>query len=765
MNAPLDTTGWKNSGNGPPSASRTETANQTKGTRPKRTGPTGGVWDRAKQERNWLVYRLEAKVNGKPGKMNKLPVDAETGRQVGKDDAAKLTLEAAAKARKAFNSRHGFVGCEPGAWGLGYLPRPGSAMVGGDIDEVTDDQGKLHGWVRDLIATPDTYVEWSPSRNGLRVLMARQPGDDAINGAERNGVGLFADGNKFFTVTGDRFGTAGEITFAAGLRERLLQRRGLGSVGTMTQSEPQAHPDSRTAAPECPSGAQLSSRCGWQGIPPEGHSAALSDALSHIAFEDRDHWVKVSAAVHSTVPDLGEHVVRPIWDAWCEKIGGPTDENQKAWDSFTADRAGGVSVATVFAEAKKHGWNGARHVFGVLTSDEVAAQVSQVSLDAAERAAAAKEATKRTSVFFPASQLHGKPVPQRQWLVEGLVPLENVTLLYGDGGTGKSLLALQLAVATVSKGAWVGQDVRSGSALFISAEDDVRELHRRLAAVAKGAGITLQDLDRLTLRSLAGEDALLGTFDREGRLAATGLFGEIEAQAARHGPTLIVFDTLNDLYAGDENDKAQARQFIGLLRGLAIRRPCAVVLLAHPSKSGMSSGSGDSGSVAWSNSARSRLYLSRDRRDGYEPDPDARILKTMKANYGPNGGTVGLRYKDGVFVPTGLVTSAGASSHHGGENITDKAKRVFLKLLQEFNSNGLKANASAGPNYAPKVFAEHPDSEGVQKGAFKSAMLQLMTEGTVRNEQSGPPTQRVSQLVLASTPPGGAKTTAVKRLN
>ncbi|PWG16335.1 AAA family ATPase [Salibaculum griseiflavum] len=717
-------------------------------------GPSGAVWEIAKQERNWLVYRLEAKANGKPGKMNKLPVDAETGQQVGKDEAAKLTFAEAAKACKAFNTRRGIEANKTGAWGLGYLPRPGSAMVGGDIDEVLNDQGELHEWARGLIANPDSYLEWSPSQNGFRVLMERQPGDEAINGAERNGVGLFADGKKFFTSTGQRIGSTGEITEASGLRERLLERRELGSGGTPMSMGPKA--------PSGPSsGAQRATRGKWYGIPPERRAAALTDALRYIRYNDREHWIKISAAVHSAISDLGEDVARAIWDDWCNEIGGPTDENDKTWNSFSSERAGGVSVATVFAKAKEHGWNEAKHVFGELTlaaMDQQAEPERTATLEALraiESATTGAQNAKHTSTFFPASQLHGQAIPPRKWLVEDLVPLENVTMLYGDGGTGKSLLALQLAVATASGKDWVGQDVHSGSALFISAEDDVPELHRRLALTATGSGLTLQDLDRLTVRSLAGEDAILGTFDPAGRLAATGLFAEIEAQVLRDAPALIVLDTLNDLYAGDENDKSQARQFIGLLRGLAIQHNCAVVLLAHPSKSGMSSGSGDSGSVAWSNSARSRLYLSRDMRDGYEPDPDARILTTMKANYGPKGGALGLRYQRGVFVPTGGCTGAGTSGLNGGENITDKAKRVFVVLLRQFNANGFKVNASSGPNYAPKQFAEHPDSEGVQKAAFKQAMYQLMSDGAIRNEQSGPPSKRVSQLVLASSPPGG----------
>ena len=40
-----------------------------------------------------------------------------------------------------------------------------------------------------------------------------------------------------------------------------------------------------------------------------------------------------------------------------------------------------------------------------------------------------------------------QPVPERQWLVPGLIPLHNVTLLAGDGGLGKSILAMQLMAA------------------------------------------------------------------------------------------------------------------------------------------------------------------------------------------------------------------------------------------------------------------------------------------------------------------------------
>ena len=84
------------------------------------------------------------------------------------------------------------------------------------------------------------------------------------------------------------------------------------------------------------------------------------------------------------------------------------------------------------------------------------------------------------------------------------------------------------------------------------------------------------------------------------------------------GRGVFVLDTLADLHAGQENDRATARQFIGFLRGLALRHELAVVLLAHPSNAGMASGSGLSGSTAWNASVRSRLYLERVVEAGYD---------------------------------------------------------------------------------------------------------------------------------------------------
>ncbi|MCZ8133421.1 MAG: AAA family ATPase [Rhodobacteraceae bacterium] len=352
-------------------------------------------------------------------------------------------------------------------------------------------------------------------------------------------------------------------------------------------------------------------------------------------------------------------------------------------------------------------------------------------------------------LFFPASDFAGVPVPPRAWLVPDLVPMGKVTLLGGDGGTGKSLLALQLAVAVAIGRTWIGRETRSGSALFLSAEDDRAELHRRLADVVASEAIDFGDLGNLHVSSLAGEDALLTHIDRaSGLIMPAPKYEEIDATMAATRPALVVLDTLADLFPGNENDRAQARQFIGLLSGLALRHGAAVVLLAHPSLSGLTSGRGTSGSTAWNNSVRSRLYLERvtTAEDGatIEPDPDARILRGMKANYAPAGAEIALTWRDGVF-----VAAAGESGLDRMAK-TAKAERVFLRLLQEFTDEGRRVTVSTGHGYAPTIFAKSGRAEGCTKAALAAAMESLFARKVLTLGQEGPPSRRVNFIVRAS---------------
>jgi RecA-family ATPase len=351
------------------------------------------------------------------------------------------------------------------------------------------------------------------------------------------------------------------------------------------------------------------------------------------------------------------------------------------------------------------------------------------------------DAEATSSLFFSASDLEGREAPARDWIVPYLVPNSTVTLFSGDGGTGKSLLSLQLAVAVASGGNWLGFDLAQGAAVFLSAEDDQDEIHRRLQDVTHAAGVAWGDLGGLKLASLAGEDALLAA-PRSGSLTKTPLLDRLDTYLSATKPRIAILDTSADLYGGDEINRAQVRQFIGMLRGLAIRHACAVVLLSHPSVAGMDSGSGISGSTAWNNSVRSRLYLERVKVDKVECDPNARRLSSKKSNYGPVGPEIMLRWQAGAFVPV-----AGGGKGLAAEARAD-AERVFLKCLALMIRTGQRVNSASGANYAPSRFVAMEEAGGVSKKALRGAMDALLARGEICIAEEGPPSKRSRFLTI-----------------
>ncbi len=187
------------------------------------------------------------------------------------------------------------------------------------------------------------------------------------------------------------------------------------------------------------------------------------------------------------------------------------------------------------------------------------------------------------------STWEGLPIPEREWHAETLIPHRTVTLLSGDGGTGKSLLTLQLAVATALGSLWIGRKVAAGRALFLTAEDEMEEVHRRLAGICAAEGARLADLGNLRVKSLAdNEDAVLAApTGKAGLIKGTPLWSRLVASCEEFRPRLLVLDNAADLFAGGENDRAQVRQFIAMLRRLAIRLDMTVLLLSHPSLTGL----------------------------------------------------------------------------------------------------------------------------------------------------------------------------------
>jgi RecA-family ATPase len=213
-------------------------------------------------------------------------------------------------------------------------------------------------------------------------------------------------------------------------------------------------------------------------------------------------------------------------------------------------------------------------------------------------------------------------VPEREWIIPYRVPAKHVTLFSGEGGGGKSLTMLLASAAKRLGRDWLGLTLEPGPAMFVDAEDDKDELHRRLAATAAHFGVSFTELERsgLYLKSLACDEndmerlAVLGAFSpRTGLIQATKLYEQLTEYVGDLKPKLITIASSANVFAGNENDRGQVTQFLTLLRRWALISGGGLVLISHPSLTGIGSGSGSgiSGSTQWHNGPRARVRQAR----------------------------------------------------------------------------------------------------------------------------------------------------------
>jgi RecA-family ATPase len=250
----------------------------------------------------------------------------------------------------------------------------------------------------------------------------------------------------------------------------------------------------------------------------------------------------------------------------------------------------------------------------------------------------------------------GEP-PEREWLVEGLIPMGTVTFLSGDGGLGKTLLGQQLVMAAALGGHWCGKPVRQIGAVALFCEDKVDEIRRRALKICSALNVRRDDprLGNAQFICRVGEVNVMmySTWRGERHLGyrTTELYRALRGFAKERGARLVLIDSLHDVFNGNENFRPEARGFVQAMANIATAIDGAVVVLAHPSLAGLDRGIGTSGSTAWNNAVRSRLYLTVP--ETAAPGSEIRLLTTIKANYTRTGEQIYLKRRGGVFVAVG----------------------------------------------------------------------------------------------------------------
>jgi RecA-family ATPase len=174
-------------------------------------------------------------------------------------------------------------------------------------------------------------------------------------------------------------------------------------------------------------------------------------------------------------------------------------------------------------------------------------------------------------------------------------------------------------------------------------------------------------------------------------------------------------------------------------RSMALGTGAAVLMIAHPSLTGMASGTGTSGSTAWNNSVRSRLYFTGAKKLDDDDEADIRELKVMKSNYGPAGEIVRLRWQRGVFVPEG---GPGMLQRAAAEAAVDQA---YLDCLDAMHGSGRQVGPYAGKAYAPAIFEKMAKAKRYRAKALAAAQERLFNAGRIE-VQVGPPSKALDRI-------------------
>lgn len=206
-------------------------------------------------------------------------------------------------------------------------------------------------------------------------------------------------------------------------------------------------------------------------------------------------------------------------------------------------------------------------------------------------------------VTTPAHLLASVDGPRVEWIVEGLIPQGELSLIVGPPKIGKTLLGTALAVSVAAGEPFAGKfPVRQGAVLLIMEEDQASEIAFRLRILAKGIG---RDLARLPIETLVRKRFRLG----EG-------IAWLQGKLAALKPTLVVIDSLSRVHSCRENDVGEMSSLLGPLAPMVEEHKSSLVLLHHVRKpqNGVTSidlndvrGSGDLTAYA-----RSNLLLGRD---------------------------------------------------------------------------------------------------------------------------------------------------------
>lgn len=284
--------------------------------------------------------------------------------------------------------------------------------------------------------------------------------------------------------------------------------------------------------------------------------ARLASALDALSSDvDYHEWMRRVFAILATgLPDAVD--LARDWSAKSDRFDDRSFDTLV--NSYQEERRRGgdlIGPGTLFYLAKQEGWT------------DPGKTAKGDTLDATFRVIPAHEFT------------HAAPT---SWLVRNLIQREGLGVLFGEPGSGKSFLVLDLSGAIAQGGDWRGLAVTGGPVIYIAAEG-AGGFRKRLQALALHHGV---DLESLPLGVIADAPNLLRDEDKALARAIT----------AAGGASLIVVDTLASVTpGGNENSGEDMGAVIGRCKRLQAETGAFVLLVHHSGKNAANGARGWSG--------------------------------------------------------------------------------------------------------------------------------------------------------------------------
>ena len=312
-----------------------------------------------------------------------------------------------------------------------------------------------------------------------------------------------------------------------------------------------------------------------------------------------------------------------------------------------------------------------------------------------------------------------------QWLVPGLLPLGEVSLLGADGGTGKGIWQAQL-IAYVTTGKTSGffpvPPPKTGNVLVLTGEDDPGKVlkARYMAAGADVSKVFVLSSDEY--------------FDRAGTIL-TLKDAALAEYAAKHDPALLVIDPLQSFLPADVemSSRNQMRSALMPLRSISKRQNCAALISMHSNKKQGVSGRArlaDSSDI-W-DIARSVLMMGRNKNDGKT------YLSHEKSSYCAPQQTVLLHIEDTAVegIPTARAVFDGYTDKKDADFIEEKRFRTaqtrdntaaaILNTLAECRLGSMASN---------ELRSAVTRETGCSQGTYNRAYGELVKSGEIEKFQ------------------------------